>query len=301
MIEEQLKYYLSFYGYHYLECIDIDERLLIYLNEIGKISKPEISYPRIYMSKNDILKESKSFLDSRYMLRDVRYLESKEIEERIERKVFSSDDDIIKEYNSLGKIVSPYELPVIFLDEPNSTLLQVKCLTLNNHINEILKKLNISYGNIYLENTFNSFTSRCYIHELTHTQLFQNKDSILNYNDEELLSIYNELLFAYLNKSIYIDSLFTGINDLYLNYYIMNNSSVGSMDYHTCTKYFISTIKAFYLLELSLTNNKYQKEIEQSIQRIFDGDSSLDEMLEFYEINYSNSLDPNIVLRLINK
>ena len=148
--------------------------------------------------------------------------------------------------------------------------------------------------NILLSNKISPFTSIIYSHEITHSQLCSLKGSIENLYNDELLSIFMELLYGYYCKNDYINNtIITSRTIDILEYYktIINyasNSKKMDENLYQSSMFYISTITAVKLFILYKNGSDIlKKEILSSIQKVFDENRTLEETLKIYDLDWS--------------
>lgn len=164
----------------------------------------------------------------------------------------------------------------------------------------ILKNTNdfeIMFLKIYLSKKLSQFTPVIYSHEIMHTQLSSNMGSIENLYNEEILTIFVELLYGYhcnnenLNNSI----INNRINDILIYYKniikynnegkIMDEDLVKNITFYIST---ITAIKLFIIYKNSSTVIK--KEILSNIQKTLDNKRTLEDTLNIYNLDWSKKL-----------
>ena len=95
------------------------------------------------------------------------------------------------------------------------------------------------------------------------------------------------------------------MNNIYT--YDVENESIevdghvfNEVDYYVCSKYLISILKAFKLLSIYLENkNNVSNYIIHQTNRVFEGHRSVEQYLNDLGISYENSLDGNILKKLL--
>lgn len=165
----------------------------------------------------------------------------------------------------------------------------------NNYFKDENNNPNKYYKKIYLLKKNYKYVESSYIHEIVHTQM----DGIYNYDDElneELLSIYFELLYGYYNN--YFERYLMRLKNLKDYTYILSESN-DEVEIFKAKKYIKSILQAIKLYHLYIdSNNNIRNYINTYIQDIFNREDILENMLEYFDINYDNSkVDINTLKR----
>jgi hypothetical protein len=228
---------------------------------------------------------------------------------KLHGKLVRSDKELIKLYNGVGRLVDPFELPVRFVAEPYYYGNVSLCTNLSDDP-EFLKHMKLFFKSIELGNKPNDMTGVCYVHEIIHTQLESVKGIVKDYYNSELLSIFMELVYAYeggvvlLREALKnrINMFLTEFHSLYN--YLANLEVTEDGLWHNviACKYIVSTLKAFNLYDMYSKENEFGKSnIIWSVQKVFSGIITLENMLNELGITYQNSLDAEHVANLIYK
>ena len=149
---------------------------------------------------------------------------------------------------------------------------------------------------IFINNSYYYSMEASYLHEITHTQTTEGRN--MNYINKEVLSLFIEFLYGnYNDKSQILFKLYMFPNsiDLYMN-------TKSEFDRLNASSYIVSTMEAINLYDTYMkSNKKIKKEILQDIQRIFDYNITLEEILSKYNIDY-DSFKPDIkrLIRIAN-
>lgn len=172
------------------------------------------------------------------------------------------------------------------------------------------KRYHILFRGINLCETITEQTSSSYIHEITHTELDSIKNSIRNYYNSEIISIFNELFHASilgdnerilrLNDSRRICEMSITAKEL-IDF--KNKKSKMTRDaLLECCKYLISDLKAYNLfITFYYGDDNLKNDILDDIQAIFDGYMSVEELLSKYDITLKNSQDEKKLLKYFNR
>ncbi len=305
---KDIKEIMALYGhsYGYEDCPSTSE-LLNYVFEINEMDFPDVSNIILpYISKREILKRAKDFLDSLIIMHDINYLSDKKYANLITMNPNVTLASFITLYNRSHTSIHPFLLDVNFAENSiidGLTRVRVVTTKEENLTCKLLHYLNICFAGINISRFLTELNSSIYIHEIIHTQTCHTKGMIERINNSEILSIFFELLYAYDNNpDLFIVLLINRVDHIFKAFENLNNMDKGMLEACTNNKYFISISKAFNLLDKYInSNNKIKKEIMNIIQTIIDGDITLEEGLSKIEVLDENSLDSNIVRRLILK
>ena len=152
----------------------------------------------------------------------------------------------------------------------------------------------------------NEFSLGFISHEIVHTQLFKTKGSMKYFYNGELLSIFFELITNYEQDNLLYQRQIKKRLELFyielkINSAIVYNKYKGDYySYITTLKYIISTLEAFNLLDKYIEGNSQEKEyIIRTIQDIFDGKCTLEDLLIELDITKDNSMNKEIISKHI--
>ena len=203
---------------------------------------------------------------------------------------------------SLGKIfveytrkLHPYYLP-LFEGEKNiwdSSILEKPS-------ENIFGKKYISFVGIILPNPSSEITSSIYTHEIVHSQLDSLRGSILNYYNSEVISMFVELVHAYYlgeEEKILKQYEFRKRVETKLLIEDLDNYYKGELkkDYFEIIedcKYIVSNLIAFNLFsKFYFGSDKIKNEMIFQVQKIFDGEITVEDYIKMFDSQYENSLD----------
>lgn len=293
----------------------INDEVINCVQEINDIDVRSVNGIDINYINEEILKEKTvSFFKRHFKLHKVGYLSDKKLTSIINNYKIKDINDLANIYNKSASYINPYSIPIKYeYDNILRGSLVIQVFDVDDHklFAELLPKLNSYFTSIILPNITTELSVSTYIHELTHSQLESNKGIIKKFYNSELLSIFMELLYNYeYDPNTYKVVFVNKINHILqcFNYlYASNNSDYDKeldkydydpFDYFTNTKYLISTLKAFNLFDKYINSNN-KEEIISCIQKVFDGNRSLEELLYKFDISIRSSLDSNITKRLM--
>ena len=204
--------------------------------------------------------------------------------------------------NHFGIYTNPFNIPISFSssDIINGTLIE-PIIYLDNE--EFYQNNHIGYRQIILPKEATKLTSATYTHEITHTLLNNQPGIIKEYYNSEILSIFLELLNLYetkteenlkLQETIRINDLITNV--AYLNAYHYHKLILDENTQLEISKYTVSILKAYQLfIKYYYSSSSYRKYILTSIQSIFDGQLSLEELLSNLDITLTNSINRDLI------
>ena len=146
----------------------------------------------------------------------------------------------------------------------------------------------VMFSKIILPKLNNLLLPLIYTHELTHSQLYSIQGSVNNINYDELIPIFMEYLYIFETNSIDISQIhnYYRLGDLLDYSNDIRNANTDTEDYILSSKYYVSTLLAYKLFYIYVTSNtNTRKEIINNIQKIFDGNRSVDETIKVYKLN----------------
>ena len=318
---DDLDDYMLLHGQKRTGDFDLNDKLINCILEINNLDIPEISNNEIKSLSRFLLKKhAHTFFNDYYDIHDIGYLSDSRLKSILNNEEIRTTSDISNIYNQSAKIINPFKLPIQYkLDGINGgTLVTQSILTEDETLHkELLPKLNLYFTNIELPKRTTEVGTSSYIHEITHSQLESYKGIIEEYNNVEVLSIFNELLYAYnycepiIFKKLLtnrLNSLFLSFNSIYEYKEVKFIKSViggieyGEFDYHTDIKYLISTLKALKLFVKCIGEDSITKyHIINLINKVFNGNMTVEDLLDKVEINQDNIMEPDYIKRLIQK
>lgn len=199
--------------------------------------------------------------------------------------------------HNIARNIHPFNLPVRYTGET-----MIECMVVENvtyiATDYFIDNMKLSFKEIILPPQITELTSSSYVHEVTHTQLAHIKGIIKDYYNSEILSIFLEILSIYETQEYLLplqDAM--RLTELYHELYTLEEHSKGVSTYKEddlidSTKYTTSIIKAYHLfVEYYYGSPALKKYILESIQNILDGNISLEELLDEFEITIHSSID----------
>lgn len=153
------------------------------------------------------------------------------------------------------------------------------------------KSEEVIFHNILLPKVSSELIPIIYSHEIIHTQVYTSLSSNKELHNDELLSIFIEYLYLLEQNSHELNKIhnYYRLKELLsyaetIKYHYDNNLDI---DYKVITayKFFVSIITSYKLFNIYLTSNiSIRKEIINNIQNIFDGNKSIDDLLDNYSL-----------------
>ncbi|MCH5167597.1 MAG: hypothetical protein J1F35_06900 [Erysipelotrichales bacterium] len=286
--------------------VNIDEKLTNLAAYLATMEYcDDISVTPIKLTTKILTSTSKKFLASKLNLYDVLFASDEMIKSSLKGKKIYDHLELANLYNSTALLISPFDIPIKYVNQNYYHGL----LSLQNpqiYEEDFLKEIKLLISRIELSKKKSDFSCLCYIHEIMHSQLVRFKGSISDYLNDDVLSIFIELVFAYENNQnnllkkdflIRINHFLIEFEILY-NYYYENNGNISDIDATVTSKYIISTLKAFKLFDQYISGSDTEKTfIMSKIQEVFDAKKTLEEILVELDITYENSLDKNLFIK----
>ena len=293
-----------------IKLVELSDKLIDLAVMLAKDEEYEKSeFKPIYKQPKIILKESKVFLRNKFILHSIPYADETIIKLKLHGRLVRSENDLIKLYNGVGRLVDPFELPVRFVNEPYYYGNVSLCTNISDNP-EFLKHMKIFFKSIELGHKTNDMTGVCYVHEIVHTQLESIKGIVKDYYNSELLSIFIELVYAYEKGVVLLRETLKNRINMFLTEFHSLYNFISSKDitedglWHNviACKYIVSTVKAFHLFCNYYIGDDIEKyNILWEIQSVFSGRKSLEDVLDILGITYQNSLEQTHIQTLIEK
>lgn len=293
-----------------IKLVELSDKLIDLAVMLAKDEEYEKSeFKATYKQPKLILRDSKVFLRNKFILHKVPYADEVIIKLKLHGRLVRSENDLIKLYNGVGRLVDPFELPVRFVNEPYYYGNVSLCTNISDNP-EFLKHMKIFFKSIELGHKTNDMTGVCYVHEIVHTQLESIKGIVKDYYNSELLSIFMELVYAYEKGVVLLRETLKNRINMFLTEFHSLYNFISSKDitedglWHNviACKYIVSTVKAFHLFCNYYIGDDIEKNnILWEIQSVFSGRKSLEDVLDILGITYQNSLDQSHIQTLIEK
>ena len=302
---------LKTYGY---ECgrvpLEFDSTLKCFARTL--IGLPENTVVRGYKASIcDIVPKAKEIMEKYFKLHDIPYITNEKftsvIQEICDGDIYSVSTDelgeIIKSVNESSKLISPFDLPLnLVLGHFMVGGLEKALVLVDNE--DFLEKQPISFTKLSLGNNVTLLSSATAAHEYTHTQLDSTKGACKNYHNREVLPIFMEKL-ALLEldpsgKLLEIGSRMRN-RDLFENIAILSGGieNFSRTELVESSVYVNSTLQANNLFDKYINGNSdMQASILSGIQDIFDGKSTVEELLDATGVTFENSAKPTLVKKI---
>ena len=259
----------------------------------------------------DVKASTKKALDKHYTLHKIPYISSTrvlELTEEAEELLESTDIEekfaYLDRIEAEQKMISPYDLPLRLghYDSVFNGSLSIEVMGIPH--TDFISELFITFPEIFIDSTIGDLSPLVYAHELTHTQIESVKKACQNYQNCELISIFNEKLCA-----LELDSTGTLLKEIEKRRLksiakniekLLNPKEYSSFELFKSSFYITSTLKATHLFDKYIQSDQTGKErIINGIQRVFDGEISIETLLEENNITYENSCNPELIKRHI--
>lgn len=262
-----------------------DAKLLEIYELIRNFDMDQVAYnPETLRS---VLKKSYQFFERYYELHKVPYEEVRKIG---------------KYELSIEGMRSPFRLPIRRVDED----------VYYGLLNEFVifgEKPRWVFRHVELPKKITEVSTLSYVHEITHSQDNHIYGSIKNYYNTEVLSIFNELLCAgsmddggrllYLNDVVRLHNLRFGIQTLQ-DYRDKEDEFRDQLLEGSC--YVESTVKAYNMYMDYIEGDRRTREyIILMIQKVFDGEITLEQCLEVLDVTYQNSLNSKRLAKYLKR
>lgn len=293
-----------------IKLVELSDKLIDLAVMLAKDEEYEKSeFKATYKQPKLILRDSKVFLRNKFILHKVPYADEVMIKLKLHGRLVRSENDLVKLYNGVGRLVDPFELPVRFVNEPYYYGNVSLCTNISDNP-EFLKHMKIFFKSIELGHKTNDMSGVCYVHEIVHTQLESIKGIVKDYYNSELLSIFMELVYAYEKGVVLLRETLKNRINMFLTEFHSLYNFISSKDitedglWHNiiACKYIVSTVKAFHLFCNYYIGDDIEKNnILWEIQSVFSGRKSLEDVLDILGITYQNSLEQTHIQTLIEK
>lgn len=146
-------------------------------------------------------------------------------------------------------------------------------------------EITIAYRNMELSKNITEISALSYTHEITHTQLNHMRGLIRNFHNIEVLSIFNETLHAFEKQDgerllrIHDKRRLEDLKEILI--LLKSPKKENEEVLIEASTYCISTLQAYHMFIMYYYGDKETRSfILHQIQRVFDGEITLDEILE---------------------
>lgn len=252
----------------------------------------------------DVVEIGKSILEKQYQIHDIDYCPADRVHEIEYRAMAISSsarrgetfDDFYKFVEDNVFRISPFELPVLLYDV--ESIAKIEACALGIPTKEEISKTKKYYIDILLGGLVTDLSASIYAHEITHSQI--PIGGCLNYQNREVLSIFNEYLVAHeidpsgdlLQRVMYLRS------DSFKNCILTLNreEEYSKSELLNASVYVTSTLQAIHLFSKYVNGNDEEKDrIINGIQNVFDGKSTVEDLLSNNGITFNNSCNKELI------
>lgn len=264
-------------------------------DELMSVYDEETSY-LIMVKKKDALRQCRIALNKLLKMHKVYHMDKKRLYSFLHGLDLNENklevDDLLEIYdkiNSFSSYVDPYDLKVHFCKKEG--LIEGELISsFFDTVRDGEIVTDISFDKINMSSICTIVTPCVYAHELTHTQLQSQRGIVKYYENLECLSYFVQLVVG-LEISDEEDVLkmmekFIKVELIRLITGIEQNMAKDDDDLYDTGKYLNSTIKALKLFILYYNGSQFMRlDMLKRVQKIFDGDMYLEDMLDYYGIN----------------
>ena len=242
------------------------------VRELSISSKKMFEETNAFRSRHNFHLHTINYVDAETMLKQM--------------KGVTSIEDALSRINGLITKISPLELPITWTPEHTMAGEIQKPLMLIPD-DTYLREAPVCFSTILLGNNITRISPATYMHELTHSQLESQKGIVSDYHNKEVLSIFMEKVVAQEEapKAFEISDkmrLWALLENMILWYMNKDNHKTITVEQEA---YIISILKAYNLYDLyNISGKDVRREILANIQKIFNGELSLDDFLIKYHI-----------------
>ena len=234
-------------------------------------------------SLKETIKSTKSFYKRNFRLQKVPYIfESRGIE--------------------YIKYISPLKLPVE--QDPNMDEEQTSFSAILREV--ILPEqpdCHLAYKRLDLSNELSPLSRLAYTHEVAHTELNHVKGIIEQYYNTEVISIFLELVHAF-EEGEYLLHVHDAarLRNLQAAIYELEEGTSHQSILIESSLYTVSTLKAYELfIKFYVGSINTKREIMHYVQRLFNQEITLEDLLWHFNISFESSQDPDRLRRYINR
>lgn len=278
---------------------------------LGLMKMPEINNFNEYKScLKEVIEMSKSVLTKYFDLHDILYLPCNRLYE-----VFSDFhvdtsgsisatmlDELLMKVDDETTLISPFDLPVTLLNGMHSMIGNIKKNAIIMSDDSFLEKCPITFFEVELGDEMSLASAATYSHEVIHSQIESVKGACKNYHNKEVLSIFTEKLVALdldpsgklLKKCEQARSRFLYETLLKLkNPQLYDRTSLVE-----ASVYVTSIVQADHLFDKYINGDiDSQTRIIDGMQKVFDGESTVEDLLSQNSVSLQNSMSPMLIKR----
>lgn len=275
--------------------IEPSKELQIACNNLKGLSNLEV-----YLKKatiNESFKESENFMKRHFNIHSIPHRTQEEVAEYLYRISSYRPSKSIREYSNYAKskLIDPYDLPKKVMNE-DYRYGELEVSIIGSSHKRIIAKTPTIFLAIKISELATSITTGIITHEIAHSQINSHKGALKSYYNGEVVSIFLEFLqYSEKNETeMEIEKIFrlseiVTIVEVLINYN-QGIEDLSNDELHEYHKYLESNLKAIMLFEIyQNSNNSVKNNILASIQKIFDGEKTVENLLSDYNITLNES------------
>lgn len=297
------------YGYEdkdylipYIPLFDTIAKLLYKLPENSKIGN-------FYCTKKQINSLVSEFFKDKIKLHDIPYIHEGKFKSVVSNYLkdgitVEELTGVLDDLDNITEYIHPLELETRYSDGHSMVGEITKHSLLVQNV-DFLKKFKVYFSHIMLGRNISKLSACTKVHEIAHSQLEMNKGSVRNYLNKEVLTIFFEKLSAlelHEDKSMLIKSEIMRYRNLFEYIVILKYNNFTYTEKVEASMFINSILLADILFDIYINGDDILKtEIMNDIQTIFDGNMTLEEMLDKYDITLSKINIDNIKKKLERK
>lgn len=303
---------LMFRGYETLgDKLQMTDRLHDVCCVLVGVEEP-IFYGGYSVLVDDVIEMTRSVMNKHYRLHDIDFCGIYDLE-----YIFDDIKDILAGYKEDPEFIKLFKLIDFMVEKRNPFEMPVSMERFDNPFNgelvnsivgapsmDYADKSRIVFSGITLDRTLSNMSGPIYAHEITHSQVDSVKGACRNYQNMEVLSIFNEKLVALeLDPSLELLKKMekSRAYSLANNFIVLNYQD--DFDDDTVLRastYISSTLQANHLFDKYLNGNEEERKIIISgIQKVFDGESTVEDLLSDNNVTVENSCNVELVRKRI--
>lgn len=269
----------------------------------------DIFYGEFCSQIEEVMSYAKGVFNKHYQLHDIPHINVKRVQELAEESFFlATSSDLEAKFDYLDKLeeekqmISPFDLPINTgnYDSVFNGSITIEMMGIP-HTDFILEYF-VAFPELFIDSTIGDLSVPVYVHELTHSQIDSIKGACKDYQNCEVISIFNEKLCA-----LELDSTGTLLKEIEKRRFksiakniekLLNPENYTKAELFKSMYYINSTLKATHLFDKYIKADEVGKQkIINDIQRIFNGEISVEDLLEEHNITYENSCNIELVKR----
>ena len=269
----------------------------------------DVYYGNFCSKTEDIIAHTKDILSKHYHFHKIPHISSMRTRQLTEEsKSLAKSKDIEEKFDFLDKVeevkklIHPFSVPLKLgnYDSVFNGSMSMEIMGIPH--SDFIPDLSIAFTEIYIDSVISDLSVSVYGHELTHTQIESVKKACLDFQNCEVISIFNEKLCA-----LELDPTGKLLKEIEKRRFKAMAKNIKTITYSDekfeifkSSYYINSTLKATHLFDKYLYGSEEEKErIINGIQRIFDGEISVEDLLKEHSITYKNSCSTELIKRHI--